>query len=70
MHPLLTPSQVAAVLGVKVSTVYQWTHERYIPFVKVGRLVRFNPVDIENWVQKCSNSGRSSHRVDITRLGL
>jgi excisionase family DNA binding protein len=41
--PLLTEQQAAEVLGVKPSTLQVWrSTARYsLPFVKVGRLVRY-----------------------------
>lgn len=55
---LLTPEQVAEQLGVKKSTIYKWTHEGYIPHVKLGRLVRFRQPDIDVWIAKKSIEGR------------
>lgn len=48
---LLTPEQVAEMLQVKLSTLYSWTHQRRIPHLKVGRLVRFTQSDLEEWLQ-------------------
>ena len=41
MQKLLTPQQVAELLEVKPSTIYQWTHQGFIPHVKIGRMVRY-----------------------------
>ncbi|MFH1373259.1 MAG: helix-turn-helix domain-containing protein [bacterium] len=49
---LLTPQQLADVLGVKLSTIYYWSHTRYIPTVKMGRLLRFRRSSIERWLEK------------------
>lgn len=40
---LLTAAEAAALLGVKVSTVRQWTYQRRIPYVRLagGRAVRY-----------------------------
>lgn len=70
MVPLLTPDEVAELLGVKTSTIYQWSHQDYIPHVKLGRLLRFNMSAIEKWIEKKATSGRLTHRVDIKELGL
>ena len=48
---LLTPEQVAEMLQIKLSTLYSWTHQRKIPHLKVGRLVRFSQSDLEKWLQ-------------------
>ena len=49
---LLTIVGVAAKLGVKVKTVYQWVYGRRIPFVKMGRLLRFDSRDIDKWLEE------------------
>ena len=40
IQKLLTPDEVAELLSVKKSTIYQWTHEGFIPHVKLGQKVR------------------------------
>lgn len=50
MDDLLTPTELAEYLTVKVSTIYSWTHQKLIPHVKVGRLLRFRKLDIQEWV--------------------
>lgn len=55
---LLTPRQVADLLSVKLSTIYQWTHTRQIPCVKLGRLVRFRRSMIEKWINQRERKGR------------
>ena len=46
----MTARQVSDLLEVKVDTVYDWVHQRLIPYVKLGRLVRFKKIDIFHWV--------------------
>jgi excisionase family DNA binding protein len=52
IHKLLATEEVAAILGVKVETLAIWRHtKRYnLPFVKVGRLCRYRPEDVERFV--------------------
>ena len=52
MDGLMTVEELSKLLKVKKSTIYKWTHEEYIPHVKMGRLVRFNPKEIGEWVEK------------------
>lgn len=61
---LLTPEEIADYLGVKKSTIYQWTHQEFIPHVKVGRFVRFRLPAIEKWVEQRSVVGRRTRRVE------
>lgn len=52
MDELLTVEEVAAWLKVPNSWVYDHTSRRKIPFVKVGRLVRFPRPAIEAWLKE------------------
>jgi excisionase family DNA binding protein len=70
MDKLLTPNEMAERLGVKPSTIYRWTHEGFIPYVKMGRFVRFKTKDIEKWVDERATDGRKTRRVDVRGLGV
>ena len=50
---LLTPNQVARKLGVSVETLNVWrATKRYnLPYVKVGRLVRYRATDVEAFIK-------------------
>ncbi len=65
MDKLLTPQQIAELIGVKRSTIYQWTHQGFIPHVKLGRLVRFSETAVMKWVEDRSTNGRKTRRVGI-----
>ena len=45
---LVTPQELAAILKVPVSWIYQRTRlgPRAIPFIRVGRYVRFDPQQV------------------------
>lgn len=43
-------NELSDKLGVEVSTIYKWTHKRTIPFVHIGKLVRFRETDVMNWL--------------------
>jgi len=62
---LLKIGQVAEWLNVKESTIRKWVHYGYIPYVKIGRCVRFIESEIETWLQKSGEKGRSSLAPDI-----
>lgn len=50
-HSLLTPGQTAEQLNVPVSTLSRWRSERReLPYVTVGRLIRYRQVDIDRWI--------------------
>jgi len=48
---LLDISQLSEIINIKKQTIYDWTHKGLIPYVKVGRLLRFDLNDIERWLK-------------------
>lgn len=50
--PLMDMAQVAEQLGVTKNTLYAWVSQRRITIVKVGRLVKFDQRDIDEWIDK------------------
>ena len=50
----INEKRAAEVLGVKVSTLTNWrTTGRYnLPYIKVGRLVRYRVADLAAWIAK------------------
>jgi len=50
--PLIDIQEAASRLGISVKTLYAWVHLRKVPYVKVGRLVRFDARDINTWIEK------------------
>jgi len=49
---LLTPEQVAERLQVTVQTIYTWMRSGYLPSVKMGRLWRIHPNDLEEFIKQ------------------
>lgn len=64
-NKLLSVQQLSEWMSVPVSTIYKWTHEGFIPHVKLGRLVRFKQEDVERWVEKRAVAGRLKRRVEL-----
>lgn len=52
MLKLITPEELGNMLGVSLHTVYQWTSKRQIPYIKVGRLIRFSETEILEWLER------------------
>lgn len=48
---LLTVEDVGRKLGVNVRHVRRLVQERRLPFIKWGRLLRFDPADIKRFVE-------------------
>jgi excisionase family DNA binding protein len=57
---LLTVDDVAERLGVNVRHVRRLVQERRLPFVKWGRLLRFDPVDVAAFVEEHRSAGTPS----------
>lgn len=57
-NELLTPKEAAALLKVPVGTLANWrVYDRgWLPFVKLGRLVRYRRADIESFVSALGRS--------------
>ncbi len=55
---LLTVQEVAAYLQVKAARVYEAVKERRLRAVKVGRLLRFRPRDVETFLDRHTVSVR------------
>ena len=47
---LLDIPRAAEQLRVAQKTLYKWVEAGQVPFVRIGRLVRFRPEDLERWV--------------------
>jgi len=52
---LLTVDEIAALLKVPTSWVYDRTRQRgaeRIPHVKLGKYLRFSSADVQNWLEQ------------------
>lgn len=58
---LMNIEQVAERLGVSVRHMRRLVAERRIPFVKWGHFLRFDPDEVDRWIEECAvpaNTGR------------
>ena len=62
MERLMTAKQVSELIEVKPSTVYQWVHLELIPYVKIGRCVRFKKDELFRWIDKNHRKERVSFK--------
>jgi len=44
--------EAAEYLGCAANTLKVWTSRRRVPFVRVGRLVRFRKCDLDKWLEE------------------
>lgn len=58
-QPLLTADEAARLLHVPRSTLYELVRSRGLPYVRIGeRGLRFTRLDLEEWVNSHTYSGR------------
>ena len=62
MERLMTAKQVSELIEVKHSTIYQWVHEGLIPYVKLGKCVRFRKDELFRWIDKNHRKERVSFK--------
>lgn len=65
---LWTVEDVAEYLSVRESVIRYWVKNREIPFVRIGRQVRFVPQDIIEWIATKGNSPRFVDTRDLRRV--
>jgi excisionase family DNA binding protein len=49
---LISVPEAAAYVGVSPDTIYTWVSQRRIPYVKVGRLVKFDEAMLQAWIKQ------------------
>jgi excisionase family DNA binding protein len=59
---LIDINELARRLAIPKGTLYNWVYLRRIPFVKLGRALRFNPEEIERIVRSSSTLEVASRR--------
>lgn len=69
MERLMTAKQVSELIEVKPSTVYQWVHVGLIPYVKIGKCVRFKKDELFRWIDKNHRRERVSFKSVEKALG-
>ena len=54
LQDLLTPEEVAVITGLSRETLAQWRSQgRGLPYLKIGRAVRYDPADIQAYLERC-----------------
>ena len=69
---LLTAGQLAEMLSVEKSTIYEWARMGYIPHIRLGTgkkkpCVRFSREAIRQWLEEKEKEGRGT-RIPTDRL--
>lgn len=49
---LLTGREAARALSISERTLWGLTATRDVPSIRIGRLVRYDPADLREWIEK------------------
>ncbi len=50
----LTGEEVATMTGLSPETLAQWrSQKRGIPYLKIGRAVRYDPAEVQAYLERC-----------------
>jgi excisionase family DNA binding protein len=52
LEHLIDIAELERRTAIKQATLRKYVAQRKIPFVKIGRLVRFDPIEIESWIKE------------------
>jgi len=52
MHQLIAIHEAAKYIGISIHTLYTMVSQRRVPYVKVGRLVKFNVELLDKWIKE------------------
>ncbi len=62
MADLLTAEDVSKITGLSLETLAQWRSKKiHLPYLKIGRLIRYDKRDVETYLETCKisvSSGR------------
>ena len=52
-EPIMTASEVSALVRVHLRTLRRWAHEGIFPRpIRIGRTVRWRRTDIDDWIRE------------------
>ena len=50
----LSPQELSEYMGIAIQTIYEWTSQKKVPYIKLGRLVKFDQGEIDTWMKSQS----------------
>lgn len=58
---LMTPRDAAVYIGVKINTLAVWrmTNRYGLPFVKLGKVIRYRKSDLDEWIDENVSTNRA-----------
>jgi len=51
-RPLIGAKETADFLNISIETLYSWIYQKKVPYYKIGRLVKFDPQDLDIWLEE------------------
>jgi len=57
--------EAADYLGIRPKTLYEWVRTGRVPYRKLGFNVRFDPVELESWVEKQRSAEPRAETTDL-----
>jgi excisionase family DNA binding protein len=55
---LISPEELAAALKIARVTAYQWVRRGVIPYLKIEGVVRFDPQEVQAWLESKHREAR------------
>lgn len=65
LEPWLSVEEIAKHLGVSKETVYRWLERKTIPAHRMGKLWKFKPSEVDEWVLR----GGASEKDAMENIG-
>ncbi len=67
LQPWLSVEGIADYLGVSKETIYRWLERKKIPAHRIGKLWKFKPSEVDQWVM--SGGASTSKRLQENQNG-
>lgn len=61
---LINIAELSQMIGVSVNTLYSWVSQKKIPYVKMGRLTKFDLNDIDKWIEESKRHKKDDFLLD------
>ncbi len=58
---LVGVKEISELLSVKPKTLYQWAELNQIPHIKINGCLRFDLIDITEWIKNCKKKVESGY---------
>ena len=52
MKRLISVHELSETLGLSINTIYAWINQKKVPYIKMGRLVKFDIQTIDKWIEE------------------